>query len=337
MIQEYIAESVADFIRIVNELQAATSDIAHVQREYLKEKVNRSEDYDSFRYYAAVTKTKEEILERESYYSESKPSGYQFFYRGHYKREYKLLPSVFRGSFWEKEDQFFHEITLQCPEVFGNASYLERLVTMQHYDCPTRLLDVTTNPLVALYFTCENFGCAQCNHSQNGEVIVFPVLPEDITYSDSGRARLLSCLAGFSVSEKEKLFLETTASIEKGKYDQKNNGYYKNQVVERFYMKIATENPAFKRELDPLDVLRPVFVRPNKTNRRILKQDGAFILNGLSKNAGEAESKIEDMGNFRIRIVNQERVLRELASIGIHEASLFPEVDKVAHYLKQTL
>lgn len=344
MIEQYVAETVSDFIQIVRELQSNTSKIAYYQKNYLEKRMQDSNaDYDQFKYYAAVSKEKAMTLNsmsEEPYYSENpadQATSYRFFYRGHYKADYKLLPSVFRESFWNKEDQFIREITLQCPELFENASHLDRLVTMQHYDCPTRLLDVTTNPLVALFFACANFGCDHCNRSQKGEVIVFPVLPEDITYSDSGRARVLSCLAGFSRLQKEELLLETLVSLDKGKYDKKKNGYYFHSVVERFYMEIATENPAFKRELNPLDVLRPVFVRPNKTNRRILKQDGAFILNGLSKNAGEAESKIEDMGNFRIRIVNQERVLRELASIGIHEASLFPEVDKVAHYLKQTL
>ena len=340
MKEKYVAETVADFIRIVQSLQSSTADIMNYQQGYLEKKINNSEDFDSYRYYAAISKDKEQAFKNMSYFSDDSSShfkGYRFFYRGHYKSQYKLLPSVFRGTFWEKEDQFVHEITLQCPELFAKASCLDRLVTMQHYDCPTRLLDVTTNPLVALYFACANFGCSQCNSSDSGEVIVFPVLPEDITYSDSKKVTILSSLAGFPYARKGDLLLDTLANLEKGKYEKRKNGYYLNQVVERFYMDIATENPAFKREIKPLDVLQPVFVRPNKTNQRILKQDGAFILNGLSKNADEAERKIEDMGNFRIQIVNQDRMLRELASIGIHEASLFPEVDKVAHYLKETL
>ena len=39
----------------------------------------------------------------------------------------------------------------------------------------------------------------------------------------------------------------------------------------------------FERELNPIDLLAPQFVQPEKNNPRILKQDGAFIISGLDK------------------------------------------------------
>lgn len=89
-----------------------------------------------------------------------KKEGTEVFYRGHANRDWELLPSIFRTpNGVEKEHLLFRDMVAHEPQSFSECkSTLDYLVQMQHYGLPTRLLDMTTNPLVALYFACEQAG-----------------------------------------------------------------------------------------------------------------------------------------------------------------------------------
>jgi FRG domain protein len=84
--------------------------------------------------------------------------GTESFYRGHADESWKLLPSIFRTpNGVEKEHLLFRDMVAHEPQSFSECkSALDYLVQMQHYGLPTRLLDMTTNPLVALYFACQS-------------------------------------------------------------------------------------------------------------------------------------------------------------------------------------
>ena len=56
-----------------------------------------------------------------------------------------------------------------------------------------------------------------------------------------------------------------------------------------------------------------------------------------TSNEQEANQKLETLAHMSIKIKNKERILKELSVLGIHEASLFPEVDKVANFLKENI
>lgn len=84
------------------------------------------------------------------------PEGYTRFYRGQDVSNHPN-PSLFRNEGYIKnEHKMFYDVINQKPDEFSNCNYtFDYLVKMQHYELPTRLLDITSNPLVALYFACS--------------------------------------------------------------------------------------------------------------------------------------------------------------------------------------
>lgn len=87
-----------------------------------------------------------------------KEEGAEIFYRGHADESWDLLPSIFRvDKGLENEHLLFRDMVAHMPQSFSECkSALDYLVQMQHYGLPTRLLDVTINPLIALYFACSH-------------------------------------------------------------------------------------------------------------------------------------------------------------------------------------
>ena len=209
-----------------------------------------------------------------------------FFYRGISNNKHNLVSGVYRKT--ERHDEFYYcnEINVRCPEAFRRYQNLDKLVYMQHYGCPTRLLDITSNPLVSLYFACSG------NIEQDGSVYIFGINEEDIRYAQSDRIHMLSKLSELKRSEQIDLFFLAYENILKGKFPQDSHGKYKDILVERFYHAIKRENGAFEREIVPFDLLKPQFVQPYKDNPRILKQDGAFIVSGLDIDEEDSDRKI---------------------------------------------
>lgn len=72
-------------------------------------------------------------------------------YRGQANKSWKCIPKLFRKKEWfENEKNIIDEILRRCPNDFEGLDAFEKLVKMQHYGTPTRLLDFTGNSLIAL-------------------------------------------------------------------------------------------------------------------------------------------------------------------------------------------
>ena len=90
---------------------------------------------------------------------------YEIFYRGHENIDYQLVPNLLRDNSTKRqngqavkdivnnEHLAFRDIVEKQPSEFAQCnSAIEYLVKMQHFGLKTRLLDITSNALIALYF-----------------------------------------------------------------------------------------------------------------------------------------------------------------------------------------
>lgn len=240
------------------------------------------------------------------------------FFRGHSDyQKHRLVPSIYRKRcLIDNEENLVREAILRSPEQLPSSlSFFETLVRLQHYGLPTRLLDLTTNALVALYFACRH------KEKTQGEVIVFDIPKEHVKYYDSDTVSVISNIArrdlGFDL-----------ASL-----PMDRDGFNKDdEHVGRLLHDIKADKPAFRHIIEPSDLKRVIAVRAKLDNARIARQEGAFLLfgiNGKKNECAQIPEKWIVCGNATQRIVfsNKHKLKRELLSFGVSEHSLFPELE----------
>lgn len=79
-------------------------------------------------------------------------------FRGISDSQYDLVPGLARlkNTTEDTEAELINDFLTRRPDAFKELSDFDMLAKMQHYGLPTRLLDFSLNPLVALYFACES-------------------------------------------------------------------------------------------------------------------------------------------------------------------------------------
>ncbi len=251
----------------------------------------------------------------------------ELFFRGESEdhKTTKCKPGIFRkSSLIENEHNMFRDfITLNPDEFYNDKLTIDKLTRMQHYQLPTRLLDISSNALPTLYFACEN-------ESEKKDAIVYLIfiIKEKIKYYDSDT---VSVIANLAKREQFTFNINTNTNVNIKKF---NN----NQNIKYLLHNIKDEKPYFKDEIESSHLNSIVCVKPLQNNKRIIRQQGSFLLFGNdSKNKTKSLilEKTEGIKVERIVIDKKSKVsiLKELEMTGINKATIYPEMPKVAEYL----
>jgi hypothetical protein len=78
-------------------------------------------------------------------------------------------------------------------------------------------------------------------------------------------------------------------------------------------------------------------VKLKLNNRRILAQNGAFFLFGLTPAIRETNSLGIQVQRISVPVESKKRILGELDKLNINEKTLFPEIERAARYLAGNL
>lgn len=258
-------------------------------------------------------------------YKLSAEGSIETFFRGHEDARFELTPSLLRKwpdgawQFMPNEDRLCKELLIAHYDEFQGDQYcFDRLVRMQHYGLPTRLLDISTNPLVALFFAC--YGAPELQ-AIDGEVIALRVRSDKVKYYDSDT---VSCLANLSnLTYTQKSDIDLTLDIEE---------FNKTDVARRLLHHIRSEKGFFEARIIPDDLGSIVCVKAKRTNTRIRSQSGAFLLFGHEAVLPEAGQ--EGIEIARVTITNKQRILNQLDSININATTVYPSVDQTTVHLR---
>lgn len=266
--------------------------------------------------------------------SQSKYQHYAaFLFRGHGKKEYKLESSIFRGHIY-REQAYIKEMLRNETDSFAGLSFFEKLAKIQHYRCPTRLLDVTSNPLIALYFACSE----KSDKDDNANVFVFVQPSTNLFLSDDLAVKVLSRLAILSYEETESLYTYIRSIIESPDITfAKVNGTYENEQLEKIYQDLRREDNSVERDFDPFMFLEPLFVGCSNVVSRIKAQAGSFILPPLLP--GLSEHLMDDLlqhMSLCISIPEESKkdILKELDRLCINEYTVYCDLESLSKTLK---
>lgn len=240
--------------------------------------------------------------------------GEESFFRGQASFGWKLLPSIYRNDKWiENEDLMIKEMIRRFPDFLNDDKRIEVLTKLQHYGLPTRLLDLTENPLTALFFACDD----KDSEDEDGRIYYFSPTEREIKYTGSDLVTILS-----NISKMDGNFGSENLEDEKG----------------RFLWFIQEEKTNFTELLEPDAITKWCFVKTNLNNERIKSQTGSFIITGTGKTKSDVKEITDNFEDKnKLFIVDRKRkkdIMDELKLLGIYEGSIYPDLTKNAEFIK---
>lgn len=280
----------------------------------------------------------------------------RLYFRGQSKRAmegYPLTPSVARykhlGSLSLPERE---QKECEVLETFSNhlLTYVqhrpqtawEELAIAQHHGLPTRFMDWTTNPLVALYFAVRN------TSGRNADSAVYVLISNPKRYADLKRGQAAQVKpVGDAATEPAniedidllKIYLEARDGITKedgddayAQYETDGDAHTIDITEEEVVARDLASAAAVERAAlpTPFKISENIIYDPPHVSPRIRAQDGVLLACWQPMQPLDEKDYLEIV----IKQAAHEDIRRRLDQYGVFDKQLFPDLDGIAKWLK---
>lgn len=233
----------------------------------------------------------------------------KLFFRGEKLFFPNRTPGILRkDSYLKHESDFYSDLqNMHQSEFINQDDFIDKLALMQHYGAPTRLLDMSVNPYISLYFACEETD----DPEDSGYVYMYVQNP---VHKDDPVIRILSWMACNKWNS-----LEEACQFYEVHYGKTVN-------IEEIRKSIARPQFIYQKDFN------------DSGNVRLKAQQGTFVICG--------EKQIEDKWTittldsvlpvlvFRVPKEFKKSIRNELEHFGINESTIYTDLASATKYLR---
>lgn len=237
-----------------------------------------------------------------------------YIYRGHANAEWKLESTLERtlGDNWSREraaklEDFYLNLFKSKYHIYNNGEHAPKsklawLSVMQHYGAPTRLIDFTESPYIALYFALEAYN---------------PLLKNDLSIYAIDHTEVMKASLRY-ISKRDATFNKSLFDLN-GDQDQVFD-----DVVDRF-------------SYDVLWITEPL-----ELNARIDRQSGTFLIAGDKEKRIEELLSLKiynssDVIKFNIPYTIYENIYALLRKMNINAKTIYGDLGGLAKSIRMDM